>query len=212
MGLELLCMAGIALLFGLALLFAGYRMFLVLLPIWGFFFGLGLGAQTVQALFGGGFLSTVSSWAVGFVVGAIFAVLSYLFYIVAVAIISGSLGYVLTVAVLEAIGLEFGILAWLLGIIVAAVLAFVVLRFNIQKYAIIVITCLAGAGVIIVGLLAPFYSGTILRLLDNPLRFVLDVSWFWLLFFIVVAAVGVVFQILANRSWEVETYNRMAEM
>ena len=47
---TLACAGLIGILFGLALCFAGYRLFLVLLPIWGFFFGLALGAQTMQAL------------------------------------------------------------------------------------------------------------------------------------------------------------------
>ena len=91
------CAGVIGLLFGTLLTFAGYRFFLFLLPIWGFFFGLALGAQSVQALFGVGFLATVTSWVVGFVVGALFAVLSFVFYAFAVAIIGGSLGYVLAV-------------------------------------------------------------------------------------------------------------------
>ncbi|MBV9324012.1 MAG: hypothetical protein JO352_09530 [Chloroflexi bacterium] len=48
----------LALLFGMLLLFGGCRFFIFLLPIWGFFFGFGLGAQAVQALFGDAFLST----------------------------------------------------------------------------------------------------------------------------------------------------------
>jgi len=39
---ALACAGLIAFLFGLALTFAGYRLFLILLPIWGFFFGLWL--------------------------------------------------------------------------------------------------------------------------------------------------------------------------
>ena len=73
------CAGLIGILFGLAVCFVGYRLFLVLLPIWGFVFGLVLGAQTIQALFGEAFLATVTSWVVGFIVGGIFAVLSYLF-------------------------------------------------------------------------------------------------------------------------------------
>jgi len=52
MGFELFCATMIALLMGLVICFGGYRLFLVLLPIWGFFFGFALGAQTIQALFG----------------------------------------------------------------------------------------------------------------------------------------------------------------
>jgi hypothetical protein len=86
---ELFCAALIALFFGMVVVFNGYKLFLVLLPIWGFIFGFVFGAQTMEALFGVGFLATVTSWVVGFVVGAVFAVLSYLFYIVAIALYSG---------------------------------------------------------------------------------------------------------------------------
>src|SRR5512136_2522786 len=107
---ALMCGGLIGLLFGLVMAFAGYRLFLILLPIWGFFFGFGLGAQTIQALFGDAFLATVTSWVVGFIVAAVFAILAYLFYIVAVAIIAGSLGYAAAVGLLTALGLQFGLL------------------------------------------------------------------------------------------------------
>src|SRR5215475_4857202 len=113
--------AMIALFFGSLLLFGGYRFFLFLLPIWGFFFGFALGAQSVQALFGDAFLATVTSWAVGFIVALVFALLSYLFYFAAVAVIGGALGYTLAVGLLEAIGLNFGLIVWLVGIVVAVI-------------------------------------------------------------------------------------------
>ena len=89
MSLELLCVSMVAILFGALLAFGGYRFFLFLLPLWGFFFGFGLGAQTVQALLGEGFFGTVTGWVVGFVLALIFAVLSYLFYYFGVAILAG---------------------------------------------------------------------------------------------------------------------------
>ena len=48
-----------------------------LLPVFGFLFGFGFGAQTVQALFGEGFLSTVTSWLVGLLFAVSFALFSY---------------------------------------------------------------------------------------------------------------------------------------
>ena len=51
MTFELLCMGLIALAFGLAVAFGGYKLLWVILPIWGFFAGLALGAQTVQVVF-----------------------------------------------------------------------------------------------------------------------------------------------------------------
>jgi len=45
MAFHLFCMGLIGLLFGLAVTFGRYRLFLILLPVWGFFFGLVLGAE-----------------------------------------------------------------------------------------------------------------------------------------------------------------------
>jgi hypothetical protein len=70
MGFEIFCAALIALIFGLVVMMNGYKLFLVLLPIWGFIFGFVLGADTLQTLFGQAFLATVTSWVVGFVVGS----------------------------------------------------------------------------------------------------------------------------------------------
>src|SRR5438270_9124301 len=139
----------LALFFGSVLLFGGYRFFMFLLPIFGFFFGFGLGAQTVQALFGGGFLSTVTSWIVGFGMALIFALLSYMFYFVAVGLIGGALGYVVGVGLMEAIGFNFGFLVWIVGIAVGIALAAAVLVLNVQKWVVIVATAVLGAEVIV---------------------------------------------------------------
>ena len=211
MAFELFCMSLIALLFGLALTFGGYRLFLILLPIWGFFFGFGLGAQTLQVLFGVGMMATVTSWVVGFIVGAIFAVLSYLFYMVAVALLSGSFGYGLTVGLLTAIGMNFGFIVWAIGLVAGVVLAVVVIIFNIQKYAIIVITAVGGTSAIIFTLLAIFGNVTLVELLLGPVRLAIANSFWWLLFFLIVAGAGIVVQIMANRSYEIDSYNRFAE-
>ena len=208
MTFELFCMALIGLAFGAAMVFGGYRLFLVLLPIWGFFVGFGLGAQTVQVIFGEALLASVTSWVVGFVVGLIFAVLSYLFYLFAVAVLSFSFGYGLTVGVWTWIGLEAGLVSWILGVIVGVVIAVAVLALNIQKYAIIVITAIAGTGVTIFTILAAVYGPLVTNLLESPVELALDNSFWWVLFALVVAVAGVVVQLRDTRNWELETYNR----
>jgi hypothetical protein len=210
MGFELFCMGLIALLFGLALAFLGYKLMWIMLPIFGFFFGLGLGAQTVQVLFGGGFLATITGWVVGFVVGAIFAALSYLFYFLAVAIISGAFGYGATVGILTAIGLNMNFLVWIIAVIVAVVVAVVVLLFNLQKWAVIIVTAIAGTSVIIFTLLAAFGQVNLATLLMGPVITAIQNSWLWLLFFLVVAGGGIWFQFVTNRDYEIEEYNRYA--
>ena len=212
MAFEILCMATIALLFGLVVAFGGYRLFLVLLPIWGFFFGFFLGAQTIHFLFDVGLFATVTGWIVGFFVGLLFAVLSYLFYFIAVGIVSFSLGYGGAVAILAWIGLDAGFLLWLIAVVAGGALAFVVYRFNLQKIAIIVATAVGGAGIIIYTLLAVFNGALAVALLENPVKLAIDNSFWWLLFFLVVAGLGSVFQIQSNRSFEADTYNRMSEV
>jgi hypothetical protein len=202
----------IALLFGMVLLFGGYRFLWVLLPILGFFFGFGLGAQTVQALFGGGFLSTVTSWIVGFCVAVIFAMLSYLFYFMAVALIGGALGYVVAVGLLEAIGLDFGFIVWIIGIVAGIAMAGVVLAFNIQKYVVIAATAIMGAGIIIGTFLFMFGGLPSAQIAGNPVRAAMSQSLFWSIVFVLLALLGGISQYESTRYVEVETYNRFAEM
>ncbi|MBE2220238.1 MAG: DUF4203 domain-containing protein [Anaerolineae bacterium] len=208
MSFEMLCMTMIGLLFGAVLIFGGYRLFIVLLPIWGFFFGLGLGAQTVQVIFGDAFLATITSWVVGFIVGIIFAILSYLFYIVAVALLSGSFGYALAVGLLTWIGLNFGFIVWAIGIVAGIIVAVLVLVLNIQKYAIIAITAFGGTAAVIYVLLASVGGLSPIQLAASPVATAISNSFWWLLFFLVVGIAGFVVQLRVNGSYEIEEYNR----
>jgi hypothetical protein len=196
----------IALILGLVICFGGYRLFLVLLPIWGFFFGFALGAQTLQALFGVGFLSTVTSWIVGFFVGAIFGLLAYLFYAVAVALVAGGLGYALGAGFMNLIGLDWNWLVWLVGIIVAIVAVVVTFYFNLQKYAIIAATAIGGAALIVGTLMFGVTGMALAKFFENPIRMALQDRPIWTIVFLVVAVAGIALQIMSTRAWEIEPY------
>jgi hypothetical protein len=200
----------IALLVGLAVCFGGYRWFLILLPIWGFFFGFAIGAQTIQAIFEVGFLVTITSWIVGFFVGLVFAVLSYLFYIVGVALFAGAFGYAVAVGLLQAIGLDFGLIVWLVGIVGGVVVAALTLLLNIQKWVIIFITSFGGAGLIIGAILLVFGVINPADAIEHPVRAVLDDSVFWLIFFLVVGVLGFAGQAINTQNYVLEApENRM---
>jgi len=206
MGFEVFCATLIALFLGLVICFAGYRLFLTLLPLWGFFFGFALGAQSLQLLFGEGFLSTVTSWVVGFGVGALFAVLSYLFYAFAVAIIAGSLGYALGAGFMQLINVDIGWLVWLVGIALAVVVIIATFYFNLQKYAIVIATALGGAGLIVGTLMFGYIGMTLAKFFENPIRFALNDSPLWTIFFLVMAGLGIAAQIYSSRAFEIEAY------
>ena len=139
--------AGALLLFlGGLVAFGGYRLFLVLLPIYGFFFGLSFGAHSVQALFGDGFLSTTTSWAIGFFIGLLFGLLSYLFWIFAVALVAGSLGYGLVAAFFGLFDADLDVLVWIIGVAGRLVFAIGAVVLNLQKAVVIVATALGRRG------------------------------------------------------------------
>jgi len=200
--------AAITMCFGLVLAFLGYRFFLVLLPIFGFFFGLALGAHTIQTLFGDGFLATTTSWVTGFFVGLAFAVLSYLFWAIAVAIAAGSLGYAIATGFLTWLGLDLDVVVWLVGVAAGVVLAVVALMLNLQKLVVIVATAALGAGAVLGTFVALFSSAKIAELADHPLKAAADVGPLYLLLYLFVAALGIGVQLITSRTYEVERYNR----
>jgi hypothetical protein len=210
MSLELLCMAVIGLGFGFIIAFWGYKLLWVILPIWGFFAGFALGAQTIQIVLNEGFLASVTGLVVGFVVGAIFALFSYLFYFLAVALLAGSFGYGLTVSILTWVGMDLNFLVWLIGIVVAVAVAVIVLRFDIQKYAVIAITSITGTAVTIFVMLAAFGGLTPVELMVAPVLRAIDDSLLWFLYFVLLAAAGIYFQLQTNKAYEVEEYSRWA--
>ena len=197
MGFELFCAAMIALLFGLAIIYGGYRLFMVLLPIWGFVFGFALGAQTLQYLFGVGFLATVTGWIVGFVVGAIFAALSYFIYIFAVCVLAGSLGYAVGISLMLWIGLQPGFIAWLVGFALAVGMVVVTLVFNLQKWVIVIATAILGSGVVIGTLMMGIVGVSFAKLLENPIKTVLDGAPIMTLLFLALVGTGIYVQIKA---------------
>ena len=212
MTFELLCATIIALLFGTMICFGGYRLFLALLPIWGFFFGFGLGAQSVQLLFGQGFLSTVTGWVVGFVVAILFSVMSYLFYAWAVAIIAGSLGYGLGIAMIGVFSANLTLISWFVGMVMAVVFIIITFRFALAKYMIIVATAVGGAAATIATLVIGVDNVQLLRLAENPAKVMATGSFIWTLLFLLMAGAGIAMQVAVNRVYEIEAYNRWAEI
>ena len=193
MSLELLCMGIIALFVGMAICFGGYRWFVLLLPIFGFVFGFGLGLDTMQSLFGATTFATVTGWVVGFIVGLVFAVLSYLFYFIGV----GFMGL---------IGFDPGFLTWIVGMILGIVFAIATIALNLQKWVIVAATAFGGAGIIIgtflmaFGVIPPTTFGA------GAVKAAIADSWFWLFGFLVLAGLGLAAQAYTGRTYQVEAY------
>ncbi len=208
MSFELLCVTLIALLLGTAVCFGGYRLFLFLLPIWGFLFGFTLGAQIVQGIFDTTFLATTTSWVVGFFVAVFFAGLSYLFYAAAIGVLAGSLGYGLGLAIMGMFNANLTFITLGVSLTLAIIAIGVTFRFNLAKYVIIVGTAVVGASLTIITLVAGVGAAPMLRLIENPMRTMLDDSPFWMLLLLLMAAAGIALQIQINQAYEIEAYDR----
>ncbi|MCB0222208.1 MAG: DUF4203 domain-containing protein [Anaerolineae bacterium] len=201
--LSVLFTALFAVVFGLAFCFFGYRVFLVLLPIWGFFGGFWLGAQMMALLFGTGFLVTITGWVAGFILGMVFAILSYLFYILGVALVAASFGAAIGAGFMAALGFEGGFFVIIVALLCAVFVAALTLVMNLQKYVIILITAFGGANAIILSallILGRVSMGNI-QSAGNAIRPVLSDSFFWLILWLALAGAGVVIQIISNRTY-----------
>jgi hypothetical protein len=183
----------IALAVGAAFTFYGFKFFLVLLPLWAFIVGFAAGAQALSTLFGDGFLATVSGWVVGFILGAVFAVISYLWYWAAIVLLGGGLGYTIGVGLMGWLGIH-GFLAVVVGVLVGAVFAVGTILLKAPRILVVVFTSLGGAATVVGGALLIIGRIPVSGFGDGVLAAVLEDSLIWFVAWIVIAALGVVYQ------------------
>ena len=195
--LEGLLLGALAVGIGLAFAFWGFRVFLILLPIWGFFAGFLLGASGIEYIFGDAFLATATGWVVGFLLGLLFAVLSYLYYWVAVILLGGALGYQLTIGLLQWIGFDAdGIIAFILAILGGAIFAVGFFLLRMPAVLVIVASAITGAGATVAGIAIGLgiidyqeLSGGIFGVYA-----VSDMGWLGIIAAIVIAFAGAIYQ------------------
>jgi hypothetical protein len=169
-------------------------------------------AHAVQALFGDGFLSTTTGWIVGSFVGLLFAALSYLYWIAAVTIVSGSFAYSLVAAFLGPVGLDLDFPAWLISMAAAILFAIGVLVTNLQKPVVMIATAFAGARCVVMTFLSLLGDLDPGATADNPLQAALDDNPMWVVLLIGLGVLATVGQMRTTMRYEVERYDRMREM
>jgi hypothetical protein len=192
-----LVMAILAVVIGLAFAFAGWRFFLLLLPLWGFVVGFSLGTEAMRSLFGDGTFATVTSWVVGLVIALVFAALSYLYYYAAIAILAGTVGYVVGASAWGLIGNEQGVIAFVIGIVVGVVVAIAALALNVPRYLVIVLTALGGAAAIIAGWFLLIGKVPADNVTWWQVGQLIKDSWFYLIVWALIAAAGILAQLRA---------------
>ena len=183
----------IALGVGTAFTFYGFKFFLVLLPLWAFVIGFAAGGQAISQLFNEGFLATVSGWVVGFLLGAVFAVISYLWYWAAIVLLGGGLGYTIGVGLMGWLHID-GFLAVVVGVIVGAVFAAGTILLRAPRILVVIFTSLGGAATVVGGALMIIGRIPVSGFGDGLLAAAIADSLVWFVIWIAVAALGVVYQ------------------
>lgn len=183
-------------LFGSLLCFAGYRFFMVMLPVWSFFGGVWLGMRGFQLLLGEGLTASITGVTAGVILGLVLAVLSWLFYDVGVAILSAVTAAWLAAGLMNTLGFSPGTLPVLIALVCAAIVGILTYVRRWQKHLVIVLSAIFGANALVLALLLP--SGRLslqgLQTAGTAIRPILQDSWFWSLIWLGLAIAGMVIQ------------------
>lgn len=190
-----------AALLGAVLCFWGYRVFMIMLPVWSFFGGLWLGAKGVKLLFGGGFLATSTGLTVGLVLGILLAVFSWQFYELGAALLGAVIGVWLGYGVMNWFGFESGAVPVLAALVCGLVLGGVTLVRHWQQYVVMGLSAIAGANALMLALLLLIGRVSMqgLQGAGSAIRPVLGDSFGWLFLWLGIAIAGVIVQARAYR-------------
>ena len=174
----------------------GYRLFIYLLPVWGFVAGFLMGAQGVATIFGEGFLATLTGWAVGVLFGLFVALVSYFLFEFAIYLFATTFGLAVGAGIMYALGIESGLLVAIAALVGAIVLIVLVAFLDVKKWLIVVLTALGGAAAILAGILTVLgkVSLTGYQAGANPVRSTVEDSLLWIVVWLGFGVAGIVFQ------------------
>lgn len=202
--LQIILFSLLAIVIGAALILYGYRIFLVLLPVFGFFAGFWVGASAMQWTLNENFLATLFSIIVGVVLGIIFAIASYAIYFAGVAVVAFAFGAMIAVGIMTFIGFEAGAVVSLAALAAGVLLAILTFQKNLQKYFIMGIMSLGGGNLVVLGILVLIgqVSLEVLRAKGDMIGPVLAAGTLWVIIWLGLAIAGLVYQIRTSSDFE----------
>ncbi|MGO1384040.1 MAG: DUF4203 domain-containing protein [Arachnia sp.] len=196
----------IAVVSGLILCFGGRTIFRIILSVWGGFVGFTLGSSVFSSFTGEAPFSTALGWIVSVLAALVFAGLAYGFYVLAVIIAIGSIGYWIGAGLGLALGAS-GTVLLVLGVLAALLLAGAALATNLPDVLLTVVTSLTGAAAFVGGVMLIVGLAEPADLTETSLReFVVEQPIWWTGLYVVIAVVGMVVQHRAGRGGTMRSF------
>jgi hypothetical protein len=184
----------IAILVGLLACLAGYAVFRVVLPILGFFVGLGLGAQLAARVLNEPYLSSPLAWIIAIVIGLVVATIAFVWWYVSVALTIGGLGYAIGYGGAVGLGVSDSTMLLVAGVVVAVVFALVALLLRVPIFIVILVTAFWGASALIGGVLVMLNRIEPGQLRNGTVDVVIHSSTVWLAVWVGLGIIGVLVQ------------------
>ncbi len=170
---------------------AGLRVFFIALPIMGFIVGMAGGLALMDHLFDNRFLSTTTGIIVGIVLGIVGAVISYMFWYVAIILGAAFIGASLGSGLMNAFNVNSQLLILAAAVVGAIILGLMTVLLDLPIYWVIVNTAFVGATILIAGVMLALNRIDRVDLGYGTVWAAIDESWFWVIAWVVVAAVGI---------------------
>ena len=208
MSLETILIGGALALIGTAFVFAGYPLFLVLLPAWAFLWGLIGGGGAVAQAFGNGLFADAIGIGVGIILGILAALVALAFWWAGIILLGASLGYIVGSGAVTAIGINPGLLSLVVGLVGAAVVGAVFVVYRAPRIAVVVITAFLGGATAVAGVLVFFNQIPVDSLRTGVIETIREQGLVSILVAVALGLIGSVFQYQFARNTEVRYWRR----
>ena len=203
--METIIVAFVAIVVGAAVLLFGYKLFRILLPILGFIIGVVAGIEFIDLLLGTGFFRDVLGIVVGVFFGLVLAVIAYFWWYIGVIIAIAGMGYAIGYSILPAFGIDdLEFVSFLIGAVAAVAFAVSAVVLGLPPLIVIVLSSLWGAGAVLAGILLLLGDIQLEGIGHGAVQAVVGVSLLWLIVWLVLAIVGMAFQMATRGDYVLE--------
>lgn len=185
----------LALVVGALFCFRGYLAMRIIIPIWGAFAGFVLGAALVATFTDDGFLGAFLGWLVGVLVGILFGLIAYVYYEITVIVAMMSIGFTLGTTLMVALDVQWSWVVIVVGVAVALLLAVLAIAADLPTGILVVLTSLAGASAIILGVMLLVGRAEVAEFTTDAFVSSVDDSWWWWAIYAALVVAGLVSQV-----------------